>query len=115
MTSPQSMRPAQSHNLAIIKSHASKNGSEMALFFGGIRQAAVRRAHGDVAILAARSPWDVRTLHFLDRTSAGEGPEVGIGDPGELFYKKANFRSVRRLGELELVTFDGIQEVTSSF
>ena len=52
------------------------------MIFGAVGEAAVGRAHGDVAVVAAGTPGDGRALHFLDGADAGEGPEVGVGYPG---------------------------------
>ncbi len=58
----------------------------MLLFFGAVGESAVGGAHADVAVLAAGAPGDGGTLHFLDGADAAEGPEVGVGDPGEFVY-----------------------------
>lgn len=58
------------------------------MVFGAVGEAAVGGAEGDVAVGAARAPGDGGTLHFLDGGDAGEGPEVGVGYPGELFCEE---------------------------
>ena len=58
------------------------------MFLGPVGEAAVRRAEGDVAVGAARAPGDGGALHFLYGGDAGEGPEVGVGYPGELFCEE---------------------------
>lgn len=80
------MRAAQRHNLAVIKPHAAEDGPEMALFLLAVWQAPVGSAHGHISIDAAGSPRDIGSLHFLDGACTTKGPEVGVGDPRELFY-----------------------------
>ena len=77
----------QGDDLAVVEPHAVENGAQVRLFFRAVREAAVGRAHGDVAVGAAGAPWDGGTLHFLDGADAGKGPEVGVGYPGVFFWK----------------------------
>ena len=56
--------------------------------FGAVGEAAIGGAEGDVAVGAAGAPGDGGTLHFLDGGDAAEGPEVGVGYPGELLCGK---------------------------
>lgn len=80
------MGATQRHNLAVIEPHAAKDGSEMALFLTAVRQTPVGSAHGYVSIDPTGPPRDIRPLHFLDGAHTSEGPEVGVSDPGELFW-----------------------------
>ena len=57
----------------------------MGLLFGTVRQAAVGRTEGDVAIGAAGPPGDDGALHLLNGGDTGEGPEVGIAYPWKVF------------------------------
>lgn len=84
MAAAESMRAAQGNDLAVVKTHAPKDGAEMRLLFRAVGKTAVRSAHGDVAISSAGPPGNDRSLHFLYGADAGEGPEVGVGYPGEL-------------------------------
>lgn len=86
------------------------------MFFGAVGEAAVGRAEGDVAVSTAGAPRDGGALHFLDSGDAGEGPEVGVGYPRELFCGRVSdwwgTGEGRRDG---LRTFDWVEEVTSGF
>ena len=85
MTAADGVRAAQRHDLAIVEAHAVEDGAQVVLLLAAVGEASVGRAKGDVAVLSARAPGDGGALHFLDGADAGEGPEVGVGDPGELF------------------------------
>ena len=80
----QGVGTAQRHNLLIREAHAAEDGAEVIGALGTVGQTAVGTAEADVAIGAARSPWDRRSLHFLNGGDAGQGPEIGICDPGEV-------------------------------
>lgn len=84
MAPPQRMSAAQSHNLPVVETHPPENGAEMRLVFRAVGKAAVGRAQAGVTIRPAGPPGDGGALHLLDRADAGEGPEVRVGDPGEL-------------------------------
>ena len=80
----------------------------MGLLFGAVGEAAVGCAKGKITVGAAGAPGDdgscdvmslvgrmkrgvvVRdlTLHFLDGGDTSEGPEVGVGDPGEFLFDR---------------------------
>ena len=79
------MGAAQSNDLAVVEAHAAEDGAKVLLLFGAIGEAAVRGAHADVTVLTAGPPGDGGALHFLNGADAGEGPEVRVGDPWELF------------------------------
>ena len=79
----QGVRARQGDDLAVVEAHAVEDGAEVRLVFGAVREAAVGRAHGYVAVLTAGSPGDDGALHFLDGADAGEGPEVGVAYPRE--------------------------------
>ena len=77
---------AKGNDFAVVEAHAAEDGAKVLLFFGAVGEATVRGAHADVPVLATRAPGDGGALHFLDGADAGEGPEVGVGDPGEFFW-----------------------------
>lgn len=84
VASAQGVRAREGDNLLVVETHAVEDVAQMAVLLAGIRQPAVARHEGSVAVGAARSPCDGGTLHLLDGGDAGEGPEVRVGDPGEL-------------------------------
>ena len=71
----------------VVESHAVEDGAQVRLVFGAVGEATVGRAHGYVVVGAAGAPRDGGALHFLDGADAGEGPEVGVGDPGVFFWR----------------------------
>ena len=81
------MGTGQGDDFAVVETHAAEDGAEMGLVFGAVWEAAVWCTHGDVAVCAARAPGDGWALHFLDGADAGEGPEVGVGDPWVFLWK----------------------------
>ena len=87
MAAAEGVGAGQGDDLAVIETHAVENGAQVRLVFGAVREAAVGRAHGDVAVVAAGAPGDGGALHFLDGANAGEGPEVGVGYPRVFFWK----------------------------
>ena len=87
----------------------------MGLLFGAVGEAAVGGAEGDITVGAAGAPGDGGALHFLDGGDTGEGPEVGVGYPGELFCgEEGGLVGVGWEGD-GLRTFDGFEEVSSGF
>ena len=87
MAATQSVGPGQGDDFAVVEAHAAEDGAEMSLIFGAVWEATVGCTHGDVAVCAAWAPWDGWPLHFLDCADAGEGPEVGVGDPWVFFWE----------------------------
>ena len=85
MAAAQSMSAAEGNDFAVVETHAAEDGTEVGLLFCSVREAPVGRAEGYVAVGAAGAPGDCGALHFLDGGCAGEGPEVGVGYPGEFF------------------------------
>ena len=85
MAPPQGVSTRQGDDFPVVETHAAEDGAEVGLCFGAVGEAAVGGAEGNVAVGAAGAPGDGGTLHFLDGGDAGEGPEVGVGYPGELF------------------------------
>ena len=96
MAAPERVRARQRHNLAVIETHAPEYSAQMRLVLRPVREAPVGRAKRHRLVQPARAPGDLRALHFLDGCHAGEGPEVGVGDPGELLL-------------------DGVEEVAGGF
>ena len=92
----QSMSTNQSDNLLVVEAHAVEDIADVAVALGAVRETPVRCAAGDILVLAAGSPGDGGAAEFLDCGDAGEGPEVGVGDP-------------RKLG------LDGLEEVAGDF
>ena len=76
----------QGDDLAVVETHAVEDGAQVRLLLGTVGEAAVGRAHGDVAVGAAGAPGDGGALHLLDGADAGEGPEVRVGYPGIFFW-----------------------------
>ena len=79
----EGVRTGQGDNFPVVEPHAVEDGAQVGLLLGAVREAAVGRAHGYVAVGAAGPPGDDGALHFLDGADAGEGPEVGVGYPRE--------------------------------
>ena len=77
----EGVRAGQGDDFPVVETHAVEDGAQVGLIFGAVREAAVGRAHGYVAVGAAGAPRDDGTLHFLDGADAREGPEVGVGYP----------------------------------
>ena len=117
MAAPQGVSAGEGDYFSIVETHAAEDGAEVGLLFGAVGEAAVGGAEGDVAVGAAGAPGNGGTLHFLDGGDAGEGPEVGVGYPGELFCGRVSVCGGKGEGELRdgLRTFDGLEEVSSSF
>ena len=71
----------------------------MILRLASIRQTSIGCAPTGIPVRATRPPWHNGALHFLDCGHSGEGPEVGVGDPGELLLdwleKVAGVRETR--------------------
>ena len=82
MAAAERVRAGEGDDLAVVEAHAAEDGAQVGLVLGAVGQAAVGRAHGHVAVCAARAPGDGGALHFLDGADASEGPEVGVGYPG---------------------------------
>jgi hypothetical protein len=75
---------SEGDDLLVVETHAVKDIAQVLGALGGIRQTAIRSAGGDVSVSAARSPRDGRTLHLLNGSNTGKGPEIRVGDPREL-------------------------------
>lgn len=88
MSTAKSVGTDEGGHLTVIESHTAKDGSDVLLFFGSVWETSIGGTGGDIAIGTARSPWDLRTLAFLDGARAGKSPEIGVGDPREFFYKQ---------------------------
>ena len=86
MAAAEGVGAGQGDDFAVVEAHAVEDGAEVRLVFGAVREAAVGRAHGDVAVGAAGAPGDDGALHFLDCADASEGPEVRVGYPGEFLW-----------------------------
>lgn len=80
----QSVSTTQNDNLLVVEAHAVEHVADVAVALGAVGETTIRCAAGDVLVLAAGSPGDGGAAEFLDCGDAGEGPEVGVGDPGEL-------------------------------
>ena len=123
MAASQGVGTAQSDNLAVIETHTPEDGAQVVAAFGAVGQAPVGGAHADVAVGAAGAPGDGGALHFLDGGYAGEGPEVGVGYPGVLLWDGMSIFGIdinfdmkrRRRRRRKSLTFDRLQEITSSF
>lgn len=84
----------QSNHLSVVEAHAAEDGADVLAVLGGVGEAAVRCAEGDVAVGAAGAVGDLGALHLLDGTDAAEDPEVGVGDPGELLCRNGQLLSL---------------------
>lgn len=80
----QSVSTNQSNNLLVVEAHAVEHVADVTVALGTVGETPVRRAGGDVLVLAAGSPGDGGAAEFLDCGDTGQGPEVGVGDPWEL-------------------------------
>lgn len=74
----------QSNDLLVVESHAVEDVTDVRLLLGGVGKTSVRGASSNVLVLAARSPRDGRATKLLDGAGTSQGPQVGVGDPGEL-------------------------------
>lgn len=110
------MCAAQRNDLTVIEAHAAEDGAEMGLLFRTVGETSVGSAHGHISVGSARPPWDYGTLHFLDGADAGEGPQIGVGDPGELFCVQHHQLVGKTCSAFSRVpTLDGFKEVSSCF
>ena len=87
MAAAQGVGTAQRYNLLVIEAHAVEDVAQVSVAFAGVRQPAVGRARRHVLVGAAWPVWNGRTLHLLDGYHAGEDPEVGGRNPGELSFR----------------------------
>lgn len=74
----------QSDHLAVVEAHTSEHVTDVALTLCGVRQTTVRGAGGNILVLTARAPGNLRAAELLDGGGAGQSPKIGVGDPGEL-------------------------------
>jgi len=84
----ESVSTRESDDLLVVEAHAVEDGAEVLLLLGSVRETTVGSAVRDVAVIAAGSPGDLGALHLLDGSNTSEGPEVGVGDPGELLLDR---------------------------
>ena len=84
MAAAERVRAAQRHDLAVVKPHAVEDVAQVVLALGAVRQAAVGRAEGHVAVGAPRPPRDRGALHLLEGAHAAQRPQVRVRDPREL-------------------------------
>lgn len=87
MAAAQGVRAGERDDFPVVEAHAAEDGAEVGLVFSAVGKAAVGRAHTYVAVGAAGAPGDEGALHFLDGGYAGEGPEIGVGYPGEFLWR----------------------------
>lgn len=80
----QGVGTGQGDHLLVVEAHAAKDGADVVLVLGRVREAAVGRAEGDVAVLSAGPPRDDGALHLLHGADARQRPQVRVRDPGEL-------------------------------
>ena len=117
MTAAEGVGAGQGDDFPVVETHAVEDGAEVRLVFGAVGEAAVGRAHGDVAVGAAGAPGDDGALHFLDGADAGEGPEVRVAYPGEFLWGLVRRVFLEREGRLRgvLGTFDWFEKVSGCF
>lgn len=72
------------NNLAVIEAHTVEDVTDVLLLLAAVGEPAVRSAGAEVLVGPARPPGDGRATQLLDGAGAGQGPEVGVGDPWEL-------------------------------
>ena len=84
MAAAEGVGAGQSDNLLVIEAHAVEDVAEVVVGLGGVGEAAVGGAAGDVLVLATRAVGDRGTEHLLDGADATEDPEIRESDPGEL-------------------------------
>jgi len=77
--------PQNNTNVYQHAPHAVEDISEVISTLSGIRETAIGCSMVRETIDATRTPWDVRTGHFLNGSDPCEGPEVTVAYPGELF------------------------------
>ena len=65
---------------ASVKAHIS----EMVRSLRGIWETTIRRNLCLESINSARSPWYLRTAHFLDGSNTSQSPKISVADPWEL-------------------------------
>lgn len=84
VSAAKSVSAAQRDDLAVVKSHAVKDVTDVALVLAGIGKTAVRRTRGNVLVLTTRSPGNGGTAQLLNGTGAGQSPQVRVRNPREL-------------------------------
>lgn len=80
----KSVGTGESDNLLVVEAHAVEDGAQVLLLLGAVGKTTVGSAVRDVTVVAARSPGNLGALHLLDGGDTCQGPEIGVGDPGEL-------------------------------
>lgn len=85
VASTKGMSTAESNNFLIRETHTVKDIADMSGSFGSVGKTAIGGTCGNIFVGTAWSPGDDGPAHFLQGADPGKSPEIGIGDPGELF------------------------------
>ena len=85
----ESVGTGKGDDLLVVEAHAAEDSAEVLLLLGGVGEAAVGRAGGHVAVMAAGAEGDRGALHLLDGGDTSEDPEIRVRDPGELLCCEA--------------------------
>jgi len=78
----------ESDDFLVVESHAVENAAQMVVTLGSVWKTAIRGAVCNVTVLAARAPWDDRSLHLLNGANRGKSPKIRVGDPWELLLDR---------------------------
>ncbi len=111
MAAAERVRARQGDDFPVVEPHAAEDGAQVRLVLGAVGEAAVGRAHGDVAVGPAGAPGDDGALHFLDGADAGEGPEVRVCYPGVFFWGRIGLEGLGRGLKGGRGTFDWVEEI----
>jgi hypothetical protein len=84
MASTKGMSTGESNNLLIRETHSVKDVADVSGSLGAIGETTIGGTCGHVLVGTTGSPGDGGTAHFLAGTDTSKGPEIGVGDPGEL-------------------------------
>jgi hypothetical protein len=84
MASTKGMGTAKSNDFLIGETHSVKDVADVSGSLCAIGKTTIRGTGRNIFVGTAWSPWDGRAAHFLQCADTGEGPEIRVGDPGEL-------------------------------
>jgi hypothetical protein len=99
---PKGVSTAQCDNLLVVETHTIEDVSQVLVSLFSIWQTSVRCTSSNILVHSSWSVWDDGALHLLDCADSTKDPEVGVGDPWELFCKKLSVHNGwLRMGEWE--------------
>ena len=108
MAAAKGVGAGQSDNLLVVEAHAVEDVAQMVVALAGVGETAIRRAEGDVTILATGAVGDDGALHFLDGADTTKDPQIGVGDPRVLsLYGLEEIAGSEKTGVGAVITLRG--------